>query len=91
MPTLRRILKYTPVWVLGLLVVAWVVSLFVTVAINIRLTDQILWHRLELGSFYVIITEDFPFRWTVDWWIAPAPPHKRYLVLGWSGAKTIAS
>jgi hypothetical protein len=28
MPTLRRILKYTPAVVLGLLVVAWVVSLF---------------------------------------------------------------
>ena len=28
MPTLRRILKYTPAAVLGLLVVAWVVSLF---------------------------------------------------------------
>jgi hypothetical protein len=39
-PTLRRSVKFTPAVIVGLLVVAWVVSLFAFVSLNLRLPQR---------------------------------------------------
>jgi hypothetical protein len=50
MSTFRRILKYTPAVVLGLLVVAWVVSWFGIPRVTIEIGGSLYCLELELGS-----------------------------------------
>jgi len=56
MPTLRRILKYTPAVVLGLLVVAWSVGLFYSVLVPVEPTGRL---SVETARSFVSATYKF--------------------------------
>jgi hypothetical protein len=74
MPTLRRILKYTPVVVMGLLVVAWVVSWFGVTASQTAIRQHNAYFASWQGTLYLgfdpnsyvdsVMFSPEPFRWT---------------------------
>jgi hypothetical protein len=80
MPTLRRILKYTPAAVLGLLVVAWVVSQYRVLMIPLGPVG-----RHVVGIQEGSVTIEYLSNGGVDFLFKPRSPTSVASRLGWLG------
>jgi hypothetical protein len=82
MPTLRRILKYTPAVVLGLLVVAWVVSLRWVFSVVVPSYDQSEQTIVRLGQGMFELSNGWEGNPYIGMWIFTVSPSDM-IVVGW--------